>query len=110
MSIHITTDCINCGACLPECPNNAIFEGGAEWEFKGSTYGENDATESGKTGFWSADYYYVVPDLCTECKGFHDTPQCQSVCPVECCLPNPELEETEDVLLKRKEYIDTFRN
>ncbi|HPR29255.1 MAG TPA: 4Fe-4S binding protein, partial [Chitinophagales bacterium] len=28
MAIHITEDCINCGACEPECPNNAIYEGG----------------------------------------------------------------------------------
>ena len=27
MAIIITDDCINCGACEPECPNNAIYEG-----------------------------------------------------------------------------------
>ena len=26
MAIKITDDCINCGACEPECPNNAIYE------------------------------------------------------------------------------------
>ena len=32
MAIMITDDCINCGACEPECPNNAIYEGGVEWK------------------------------------------------------------------------------
>ena len=27
MAIMITDDCINCGACEPECPNNAISQG-----------------------------------------------------------------------------------
>ncbi|MDO8366942.1 MAG: 4Fe-4S binding protein, partial [Saprospiraceae bacterium] len=31
MAILITDECINCGACEPECPNNAIYEGGVEW-------------------------------------------------------------------------------
>ena len=36
MAIKITDECINCGACEPECPNTAIYEGGAEWKlFKG---------------------------------------------------------------------------
>ncbi|MEZ4336059.1 MAG: hypothetical protein R3B82_05480 [Sandaracinaceae bacterium] len=36
-------------------------------------------------------------NLCTECVGFHGT-ECQAVCPVECCLPDPNNPETEDVL------------
>ena len=32
MSTMITEECINCGACEPECPNTAIYEGGAPWE------------------------------------------------------------------------------
>jgi ferredoxin len=31
MAIKITEECINCGACEPECPNNAIYEAGAAW-------------------------------------------------------------------------------
>jgi ferredoxin len=27
MAIIITDECINCGACEPECPNTAIYEG-----------------------------------------------------------------------------------
>ena len=26
MALLITDECISCGACLPECPNEAIFE------------------------------------------------------------------------------------
>jgi phenylalanine-4-hydroxylase len=37
MAIKITEECINCGACEPECPNNAIYEGGNEWRFSDGT-------------------------------------------------------------------------
>jgi ferredoxin len=37
MAIMITDECINCGACEPECPNNAIYEGGAEWHYSDGT-------------------------------------------------------------------------
>jgi len=37
MAIMITDECINCGACEPECPNNAIYEGGAEWRLADGT-------------------------------------------------------------------------
>ena len=28
MSLLITDDCINCDVCEPECPNDAIYDGG----------------------------------------------------------------------------------
>lgn len=83
MAYKITEECINCGACEPECPNNAIYEGGANWEMNGTSYGENDAAPSGIADIFSGDYFYIVPDKCTECVGFHDEPQCVSVCPVD---------------------------
>ena len=64
MATYITEECINCGACEPECPNEAISEG--------------------------EDIYVIDPKLCTECVGFHDHEACQAVCPVECCLPDPK--------------------
>jgi len=106
MSIMITEECINCGACEPECPNNAIYEGGNEWEFKGKMYGEGAAAPSGAEGFYSNDYFYVVPDKCTECKGFHDEPQCIDVCPVDCCIPDPNHVEDEAALLAKKEALE----
>ena len=40
MSLLITEECINCGACLPECPNEAIFETRSQAEEKGNQVGE----------------------------------------------------------------------
>lgn len=83
MAYRITEECINCAACEPECPNTAIYEGGNEWELDGNNYGEGAAAPSGANGFFSNDFYYVVPDKCTECQGHHDEPQCVAVCPVD---------------------------
>jgi ferredoxin len=95
MATKITEECINCGACEPECPNTAIYEGGIEWESnKGDTH---DAL--------SEDLYYIVPEKCTECVGFFDQEQCAAVCPVDCCIPDPENEETESLLLERAKVL-----
>ena len=59
MSTVITEECINCGACEPECPNTAIYEGGAQWELNGDNHPA-----------LKEDIYYIVPDKCTECVGF----------------------------------------
>ena len=61
MALIITDDCISCGACEPECPNNAISEG--------------------------TEIYEIDPEKCTECVGFFDEPQCAEVCPVDACVP-----------------------
>lgn len=106
MAIYITTDCINCGACEPECPNTAIYEGGVNWTLAGVTYGDGDDAPSGATNFWSADFFYIVPDKCTECIGYHDEPQCAAVCPVDCCLPDPNVVESQEELDLKREYLD----
>lgn len=113
MAIMITDDCINCGACEPECPNNAIYEGGVEWAISdGTTISGDYELEDGsvvkasdKQHQVSDEFYYIVPDKCTECVGFHEEPQCAAVCPVDCCVPDPEREEEEVVLLARKERL-----
>ena len=113
MAIIITDECINCGACEPECPNNAIYEGGVEWKIADGTKVTGKYTlETGKevdvndeNGPVEEDYYYIVPDKCTECCGFHEEPQCAAVCPVDCCVPDPDREETEEVLLARKDLL-----
>ncbi|PSR12110.1 MAG: ferredoxin [Bacteroidetes bacterium] len=110
MAIMITDECINCGACEPECPNNAIYEGGMDWaiedgtSIKGKYVLEGNITvdASERRAPVSDDFYYIVPDKCTECVGFHEEPQCAAVCPVDCCVPDPDREETEDQLLARK--------
>ena len=106
MAIYITTECINCGACEPECPNTAIYEGGANWALAGTTYGPDDAPPSGATGFFSTDFFYIVPDKCTECATFHDEPQCASVCPVDCCLPDPNHVETREQLEAKVAHLN----
>jgi len=90
MSTTITSECINCGACEPECPNTAIYGGGVEWELNGA-----------KSPAIAQDIYYIVPSKCTECVGFHDHEACAAVCPVDCCVPDPANPETQDVLLAR---------
>lgn len=75
MATHITSECINCGACVSECPNSAI------------TAGE--------------EIHVIDATHCTECVGFHEAEACQAVCPTTCCLPDPERGETEEVLLAR---------
>ena len=72
MSLFITDECINCDVCEPECPNNAISQG--------------------------PEIYEIAPDLCTECVGHFDEPQCVEVCPVDCIHKDPDNVETEDQL------------
>ena len=75
MATMITNDCINCGACEPECPNNAISQG--------------------------EPVYVIDPKLCTECVGFHDYEACAAVCPVDVCVTDPNNIESEAVLIAR---------
>jgi len=113
MAIIITDECINCGACEPECPNNAIYEGGDEWRMSdGTDVKGNYALRNGSTVDAdetlepvSMDYYYISPDKCTECKGFHDEPQCAAVCPVDCCIEDEDVRETEEELLTKKDRM-----
>ena len=53
----------------------------------------------------STDIYYIAPNKCTECQGFHEEPQCASVCPVDCCVPDEAFVETIDHLLAKKELL-----
>ena len=64
MALVITDECINCAACEPECPTEAISEGD--------------------------DIFVIDPDKCVECEGHFDEPQCAEVCPVDCCVPADE--------------------
>jgi ferredoxin len=90
MATTITNECINCGACEPECPNSAIYAGAVPWELDGA---------SGPA--IAQDIYYIVPSKCTECVGFYDHEACAAVCPVDCCIPDPANLESEAVLLAR---------
>ena len=112
MAIKITDECINCGACEPECPNNAIYEGGAEWRFSDGTALTGEINMQGKSMQAddphtpkAMDLYFIVSDKCTECKGFHDEPQCAAVCPVDCCVDDEDHRETEEQLLAKKKSL-----
>ena len=101
MAIKITEECINCGACEPECPNNAIYEGGVEWAISDGTV--VDAEQ--RMAPISVDIYYITPNKCTECQGFHEEPQCAAVCPVDCCVPDEMYRETVEELAAKKEKM-----
>ena len=110
MAIKITEECINCGACEPECPNNAIYEGGVEWSMaEGTTVKgsfklmDGSVTDAEKLHSPIAfDYYFITPNKCTECQGFHEEPQCAAVCPVDCCVPDDANQESLEELLDKK--------
>ena len=70
MSLMITDDCTSCGICIDECPNEAISGG--------------------------SDKYIINPDLCTECVGFYNEPQCVNVCPMDAIIADPEHHETKE--------------
>ncbi len=103
MAIKITDDCINCAACEPECPNNAIYEPEVSWRFSDGT-NLNDDTEHEDGGF-SDEFFYIATDKCTECIGFYEEPACAAVCPVDCCVPDEDNVETEEELLAKKELM-----
>ena len=113
MAIIITDECINCGACEPECPNTAIYESADDWRYNDGTSLQGqiilpngkqvDADEAQIPV--SDEYYFIVPDKCTECKGFHEEPQCAAVCPVDCCVPDENNVETEEVLLGKQRFM-----
>lgn len=75
MALTITEECINCDVCEPVCPNEAIYLG--------------------------IEIYEINPDLCTECVGHHDEPQCVEVCPVECIPKDPDHPESEEQLWEK---------
>lgn len=75
MAYLINDECINCGACEPECPNQAISAGD--------------------------ERYVVNPDKCTQCVGHFDEPQCAAVCPVDSCKADPNRPESREVLMAK---------
>lgn len=79
MSLLINDECINCDVCEPECPNSAITQGD--------------------------EIYEIDPNLCTECVGHFDEPQCIEVCPVDCILVDPDNEESKDALQLKYEKL-----
>jgi len=75
MAYKITDECISCGACEPECPNQAITEG--------------------------ETIYVIDPDKCTECIGAFDSSKCVEVCPVDSCVLDEDHTESREQLLEK---------
>ena len=79
MALMITDECINCDVCEPVCPNNAIYAGELIYE--------------------------IAPDLCTECVGHFDEPQCVVFCPVACIPLNPDVVESREQLQHKYQQL-----
>lgn len=79
MALIITDDCINCDVCEPEYPNSAVSQGD--------------------------EIYEIDPNLCTECVGHYDEPQCQQVCPVDCIPLDPNHQESKEELMDKYKII-----
>ena len=113
MAIKITDECINCGACEPECPNTAIYEASYEWKYSDGTSLFGDiklpngkiANADKEQEPVSDEFYFIATDKCTECVGFHEEPQCAAVCPVDCCVPDEDNVETEDFLKGKQKFM-----
>lgn len=79
MALMITSDCINCDVCVPECPNEAISQG---------------------------DEIYVIDSAkCTECVGHYEESQCIEVCPADCIIPDPNHVESKEQLQEKYQRL-----
>lgn len=113
MALRITDDCINCDACIYECPNTAIYEPNEKWTFADGTSLVNLITKPDgekidalkEQNAIAEDFYFIVTDKCTECKGFHKEAQCAAVCPVDCIIIDEGFNEGEEDLLKKKAWL-----
>lgn len=79
MANMITEACVNCGACERMCPSGGISQG--------------------------EETFVIDPSACSECVGFHHTQQCARVCPVDCCVIDPNNLESEAVLFERAQKL-----
>jgi ferredoxin len=60
MPLTITALCVDCSACEPLCPNQAISK--------------------------ARPHFEIDPLKCSECLGYYDAPQCAEICPIECAI------------------------
>jgi ferredoxin len=71
MSIVITEDCINCGACAVECPTEAIFEPLEIWQINGKNFLP-----------LSMEHFFINTEICDECSGLKKI-KCIAICPMD---------------------------
>jgi ferredoxin len=63
MAYEIIESCVNCWACEPVCPSDAIYE--------------------------AKPHFRIDAGKCTECDGDFADPQCVSICPIEGAILDP---------------------
>src|SRR6266498_1861090 len=113
MAIKITEECINCGACEPECPNNAIYEGGVEWSISDGTTVKGEytlmdgAVVNAEERFApiSVDIYYIVPNKCTECQGFNKDRNVSALFPFIGCDQKESYKEKKKNRMEKKKNL-----
>lgn len=57
MAYQIIATCVNCWACEPLCPSQAIYE--------------------------AKPHFLIDAKKCSECEGDYAAPQCVNICPIE---------------------------
>jgi ferredoxin len=87
MAVIITDSCINCDACIDECPATAIVS----------------AEESPLP---HAEFTYVKPEKCIECVDAA-VPKCADVCPTEGCIvwDMPYTQGYNDYFVQSDDYV-----
>lgn len=66
MAFKIIDSCVNCWACEPLCPSQAIYE--------------------------AKPHFLINAGKCSECLGEYADPQCASICPIEGAIVNQQNE------------------
>ena len=87
MAVLITDECINCDACIEECPATAIVSA------------DESPLELGEVT-------YVKPEKCIECVDAA-VPKCADVCPTEGCIvwDMPYIEVHNDHFINSDDYV-----
>jgi len=98
MSVMITDDCINCGACEIECAANAIFPKSKQSAEKSIFINNKFFAEA----YVSYEHFYVSPNKCNMCAGYYNEPRCNSVCPVSCCVTEEDDSVFSNTMIKVK--------
>ena len=93
MALLLPPNVSHCGACLPECPNEAIFETRSDAGRRETMWRRSG---SGRR------YYVITHDRCTECVGHFDEPHVQRFVRSICCISDPSYPEPPDVLLRKR--------
>jgi ferredoxin len=114
MALMINDSCINCGYCEKECPNQAIYEAGMIWSMdEGTNLKGIISMKSGQRTEatfvldpLSDEFYFIVPEKCTECQGVYDNPQCKIVCPNPASIAVlPTYRESQEELIAKQRRL-----